>query len=142
MLFCRVIHHACAVQFLVLAQLNRTELAVQLAVCADQLLQTAGRHKIQLEDDVTCLPLHAQQVSRQGVFDVGLVAPAHLQPFFRSCSFDLDREESVPMAMRASWYKEADEINAQLQANPALQKLLHTVMDDEQRLFTRLVRRS
>jgi hypothetical protein len=78
------------------------------------------------------------QVSRQGVFDVGLVAPSHLQAFFRSCSFELDREESVPMAINSSWWKDAESINAGLQANPALQKLLHTAMDDEQRrLFTR-----
>jgi hypothetical protein len=78
------------------------------------------------------------QVSRQGVFDVGLVAPSHLQAFFRSCSFELDREESVPMAIKSSWWKDADSINAGLQANPALQKLLLTAMDDEQRrLFTR-----
>jgi hypothetical protein len=78
------------------------------------------------------------QVSRQGVFDVGLVAPSHLQAFFRSCSFELDREQSVPMAINSSWWKDADSINAGLQANPALQKLLLTAMDDEQRrLFTR-----
>ncbi|WIA37934.1 hypothetical protein OEZ86_001311 [Tetradesmus obliquus] len=78
------------------------------------------------------------QVSRQGVFDVGLVAPSHLQAFFRSCSFELDREESVPMAISSSWRKDPELINAGLQANPALQKLLHTAMDDEQRrLFTR-----
>eukprot|EP00882_Tetradesmus_deserticola_P028095 GHRQ01031279.1.p1 GENE.GHRQ01031279.1~~GHRQ01031279.1.p1 ORF type:complete len:212 (+),score=72.85 GHRQ01031279.1:202-837(+) len=77
------------------------------------------------------------QVSRQGVSDVGLVAPSHLQAFFRSCSFELDKEESVPMAISSGWCKDAETINVGLQENPALQKLLQTAMDDEQRwLFT------
>lgn len=35
-----------------------------------------------------------------GVGDVGLVTPCELQPFFSGCSFDLDKEDSVPMVLR------------------------------------------
>ncbi|KAI8476332.1 MAG: hypothetical protein J3K34DRAFT_516741 [Monoraphidium minutum] len=41
------------------------------------------------------------QVTAAQVFDVGLVTPNELQPFFTGCSFNLDREESVPMALGA-----------------------------------------
>lgn len=40
------------------------------------------------------------QVCAADVNDVGLVAPSELQPFFRGCSFELDREDSVPMVLR------------------------------------------
>jgi hypothetical protein len=103
-----------------------------------QRLITAASHALSPTIILLLLPPPLLQVSRQGVFDVGLVTPSHLQPFFRSCSFELDREESVPMAISSSWWKEPEVINAGLQANPALQKLLQTAMDDEQRrLFTR-----
>jgi hypothetical protein len=38
------------------------------------------------------------QVTTHEVYDVGLVTPCELQPFFSGCSFEPDREESVPMA--------------------------------------------
>lgn len=40
------------------------------------------------------------QVNASDIYDVGLVTPQELQPFFQGCSFDLDREESVPMVLR------------------------------------------
>lgn len=42
------------------------------------------------------------QVATGGVHDVGLVTPAHLQPFFTSCAFELDREDSTPMALHVA----------------------------------------
>eukprot|EP00775_Hariotina_reticulata_P009872 gene9872-10030_t len=73
------------------------------------------------------------QVASEGVYDVGLVTPNHLQPFFNSCSFELDHEESVPMALQQGWDKDVQQINASLQENQALHKLLRTAMDDDQR---------
>lgn len=69
------------------------------------------------------------QVADEGVFDVGLVTPSDLQSFFHSCSFELDREDSVPMAISQRWCKDEQQINAPLQSNTALQKLLHTAID-------------
>jgi N-acetylglutamate synthase-like GNAT family acetyltransferase len=67
------------------------------------------------------------QVSGGGVYDVGLVSPASLAPFFHSCSFDLDRESSEPMALLSSsalTSKDVHAINAPLQSSRSLLALL------------------
>lgn len=69
------------------------------------------------------------QVSSEGVFDVGLVTPSSLQSFFHSCSFELDKEDSVPMALNLCWCKSEVETNAPLQKSTSLLELLNTAMD-------------
>jgi hypothetical protein len=69
------------------------------------------------------------QVSAGGVYDVGLVSPATLQPFFTSCSFDVDREDSVPMALAAGWDRQEAAMRAGLQARPRLQQLLGAALE-------------
>lgn len=76
----------------------------------------------------TMLKRIVAQISDRGVYDVG--TPSQLQPFFRSCSFDLDREDSVPMALRhgSSGRFEVEQINRPLQSNAKLNQLLQQVM--------------
>lgn len=68
-----------------------------------------------------------QQIADDGVYDVGTVTPSSLMPFFRSSSFELDREDSVPMALRRSaWLEEDVEVVQQFGVanNPRLAQLL------------------
>jgi N-acetylglutamate synthase-like GNAT family acetyltransferase len=78
----------------------------------------------------TMLKRIVAQISDRGVYDVGTVTPSQLQPFFRSCSFDLDREDSVPMALRhgSSGLFEVEQINRPLHSNAKLNQLLQQVM--------------
>jgi len=76
----------------------------------------------------TLLKRLVAKIAAEGVYDVGTVTPASLQPFFHSCSFDLDRENSVPMALGATWsVGSAEQINQPLQANTKLARLLQEV---------------
>eukprot|EP00878_Enallax_costatus_P028381 GHUV01030654.1.p1 GENE.GHUV01030654.1~~GHUV01030654.1.p1 ORF type:complete len:143 (+),score=28.24 GHUV01030654.1:679-1107(+) len=69
------------------------------------------------------------QIANQGVYDVGLVTPTQLQSFFYSCSFELDKEDSVPMAMQQRWSKAEHDINAAIHSNSALKELLETALE-------------
>lgn len=71
------------------------------------------------------------QISQLGIFDVGLIAPSELQSFFRSCSFDLDHEESVPMALMDTSIQNIEDINAYITSNQALKKILDTALSDD-----------
>ena len=57
-------------------------------------------------------PAPKLQVCASDVGDIGLVAPAELRPFFQGCSFDLDREASVPMVLRGLEGAEAERVAA------------------------------
>lgn len=50
-----------------------------------------------LESDGWPWPL--VQLQKQGITDVGLIAPAETFAFFRKGSFNLDRENSAPMQL-------------------------------------------
>ncbi|GBF94491.1 hypothetical protein Rsub_07025 [Raphidocelis subcapitata] len=63
------------------------------------------------------------QVCASDVGDIGLVAPSELRPFFQGCSFDLDREASVPMVLRGLEGGGAAEV-ARVAANERLRELL------------------
>lgn len=73
------------------------------------------------------------QISGHGVYDVGTVTPAELQPFFRGVSFSLDREGSLPMALSDARREQLMEegageaITAGIAANEELQQLLQRV---------------
>lgn len=67
----------------------------------------------------------ASAVRRQGVYDVGLVTPAELAPFFGSADFAPDREASVPMTLlRDTALMSARDRAAALAASPRLRSLL------------------
>ncbi len=63
------------------------------------------------------------QVCTSEVGDVGLVAPNELRPFFSGCSFEPDREDSVPMALGALRGGGAAEAR-RVAGNEALKRLL------------------
>jgi hypothetical protein len=67
------------------------------------------------------------QIADEGVYDVGTVTPSHLQPFFHTCSFELDREDSVPMALGKGWSADVEQINSKLLANGSLELMLQSV---------------
>lgn len=101
-------------------------------------LQVATIHDLIIHPDLqgfglgsTLLRRLVTQISDEDVWDVGIVTPSHLQPFFHTCSFELDKEDSVPMALRRGWEAEVQQINAPLQANPQLAALLQraTLLD-------------
>lgn len=50
------------------------------------------------------------------------MTPSELQPFFRGCSFDLDREESVPMVLRG--VEAGQRETARVAGNGELKRLL------------------
>ena len=65
------------------------------------------------------------QIGATGVYDVGLVTPSELQPFFKSCSFDLDHENSVPMGLQPQqWSKAEEDTKSELAERTELQQLL------------------
>ena len=64
------------------------------------------------------------RIADEGVYDVGTVTPSSLQPFFHTCNFELDRENSVPMALRRARAAGVEDINSPLQRNAGLAKLL------------------
>lgn len=114
--------------FLLLYPLLLLRLWLQVATIHDLIihpdLQGFGLGSMLLRRLVT-------QISDEDVWDVGTVTPSHLQPFFHTCSFELDKEDSVPMALRRGWEAEVQQINAPLQANPQLAALLQraTLLD-------------
>lgn len=72
-----------------------------------------------------------QHVSQgMGVYDVGLVTPPELQPFFRAAAFDMDREASVALMLtqqRRGGLEAPDAgaaITARVAGNAALAELL------------------
>jgi N-acetylglutamate synthase-like GNAT family acetyltransferase len=70
------------------------------------------------------------QIGATGVYDVGLVTPSELQPFFRSCSFDLDHEDSVPMGLQPQlWSKSEEDTKRDLAGNHELQARLLKALD-------------
>jgi len=112
---------------------------VQGAGAAPCNVRFAAHQNCHVAGPLVSAVLWCLQVANEGVYDVGLVTPSHLQPFFKRCSFELDHEESVPMALQRGWDKDVQEINAGLQGNQALRKLLQTAMnDDQRRLFATL----
>jgi len=79
---------------------------VGFARAAGDYSLVATVHDVAIHPDLRGLGVGARlmkkivtQVNQAEVGDVGLVAPSEVRPFFRGCSFDLDREESVPMVL-------------------------------------------
>jgi N-acetylglutamate synthase-like GNAT family acetyltransferase len=106
----------------------------------DASLQVATIHDLIIHPDLqgfglgsTLLKRLVAQISDEDVWDVGTVTPGHLQPFFHTCSFELDREQSVPMALSRGWAAEVEQINQPLQANSKLAELLQQVTLDVRR---------
>lgn len=133
--------HSASLLLLMLMRLLLLLLGTCCCTLADCCcLQVATIHDLIIHPDLqgfglgsTLMRRLVAQISDEDVWDVGTVTPSHLQPFFRTVDFELDRENSVPMTLSSSWTADIEQINRPLQANSRLTELLQRATLDKGR---------